>query len=205
MYVQTHLFPTGGNANEKENIGYLPLMGQAKDTIIRILKFYMEPRSKIEFNIFFDQYFSKKSENTKRLTQNTLVNYGLIEEIEDFVFVTSNLGRKWLQSESDLELILILNDHIEYIGEFIYELSEHGSLTGDELIRLASENYGIELNDSDLSRRAQILRDTNMISVNRHKRYKIEENGRIFSPSIFFLKISPIFQKDNLPNLQHPL
>ena len=176
----------------KKNIGYLPLMGQAKETIIRILKFYMEPRSKIEFNIFFDQYFSKKSENTKRLTQNTLVNYGLIEEIEDFVFVTSNLGRKWLQSESDLELILILNDHIEYIGEFIYELSEHGSLTGDELIRLASENYGIELNDSDLSRRAQILRDTNMISVNRHKRYKIEENGRIFLNKIGI----PYKQKD---------
>ena len=93
----------------KKNIGYLPLMGQAKETIIRILLFYMKPKSKIEFNKFFDQYFPKKSEATKRLTQNTLVNYGLIEEIEDFVFVTSNLGKKWLQSKSDLELILILN------------------------------------------------------------------------------------------------
>ena len=103
----------------KKNIGYLPLMGQAKETIIRILTYYMKPRSKIEFNKFFDQYFPKKSEATKRLTQNTLVNYGLIEEIEDFVFVTSNLGKKWLQSKSDLELILILNERIEFIGEFI--------------------------------------------------------------------------------------
>ena len=164
----------------KKNIGYLPLMGQAKETIIRILLFYMKPKSKIEFNKFFDQYFPKKSEATKRLTQNTLVNYGLIEEIEDFVFVTSNLGKKWLQSKSDLELILILNERIEFIGEFIYEVNEHGSLTGAELIQLANENYGIELHDSDLTRRAQILRDTNMVSINRHKQYKIEENGRIF-------------------------
>lgn len=163
----------------KKNIGYLPNMANARACIYSILEFYQHEKGYQAFQKFFEERFGSKSENTLRLTQNTLVNYGLIRETEDYVFETTELGKKWLQNPTYEFLVSILNARVEFIGELLLELQKKPCFA-DELIQKAAENYGFELGGSDLSRRMQILKAAEMVKMNRRKQYSITEKGRIF-------------------------
>ena len=163
----------------KKNIGYLPNMANARVCIYSILEFYQHEKGNQAFQKFFEERFGSKSENTLRLTQNTLVNYGLIRETDDYVFETTELGKKWLQNPTYEFLVNILNDRVEFIGELLLELQKKPCFA-DELIQKAAENYGFELGGSDLSRRMQILKAAEMVKMNRRKQYSITEKGRIF-------------------------
>lgn len=81
----------------KQGIGYLPDMKHIRMTIEKLLTFYLEEKTQSEYTEFFVLNFGTKSDSTLRLTQNTLVNYGLLEEKEDYIFLTTELGKNWLE------------------------------------------------------------------------------------------------------------
>lgn len=167
----------------KQGIGYLPDMKNMGRTVEKLLAFYAEEKSQQEFTDFFTHNFGAKSESTLRLTQNTLVNYGLLEEKEDYIFMTTELGRLWLEKKSKFHLVRIIHEHIEYIGEMLLELQEK-NLSGEQLIQRAKTYYEVELTSSDISRRAQLLKDAEMIKMNRRKIYVLTEVGAEFAKSL---------------------
>ena len=161
---------------EKSNIGYLPSMGSARETIKTILEFYQEERKDLRFKSFFEEIFGQRSEKTMSLTQRTLVNYGLIMETEDYVYKITPLGQEWLKDPTYEALVDILDEHVDYIRELLLELREHACV-GKELLKTAERKYGIVLNRSDISRRMQILKSAGLVKMNRRKQYSLTEEG----------------------------
>lgn len=165
----------------KEGIGYLPQFDNVEQTIYKLLRFYIEERGSIELKKFLqDNFLQKKgngwSENTIRMLQNTLCSYGLIKEVKDYVYMITDEGKKWLNDGTDETLIMLIHDHVKYIGELLGEL-EQQRLTRVELQRRAEVYYGLKFNNTDLTRRIQILKGTGYVSVNRHKEYELTEKG----------------------------
>ena len=153
---------------EKSNIGYLPSMGSARETIKTILEFYQEERKDLRFKSFFEEIFGQRSEKTMSLTQRTLVNYGLIMETEDYVYKITPLGQEWLKDPTYEALVDILDEHVDYIRELLLELREHACV-GKELLKTAERKYGIVLNRSDISRRMQILKSAGLVNREQTK------------------------------------
>lgn len=164
----------------KQGIGYLPDMKNMGMTIAKILTFYAEEKTQEEFEEFFRHNFGYKSENTLRLTQNTLVNYGLLEENEDYIFSATELGKCWLEKKSKTHLVNIINEHVEYISELLLELQKQ-NLSGEQLTERAKVYYGLSLNSSEMSRRCQLLKDAELIKMNRRRIYVLTEEGHKFT------------------------
>lgn len=82
-----------------------------------------------------------------------------------------------------MHLVKIIHEHIEYIGEFLLELQAR-NLSGEQLVQNAKTYYGLELNSSDLTRRAQLLREAELIEMNRRKIYVLTEEGHKFTESL---------------------
>ena len=165
----------------KEGIGYLPQFDNTEHTIYKLLNFYMEKKGRIELRKFLDENFRQKkgngwSDNTIRMLQNTLCSYGLIKEVEDYVYVITDEGRHWLNYGTSEDLVMLIHDHVKYIGELLGEL-EQQKLTRVELEKRAEIYYGLKLNKTDLTRRIQILKGTGNVTVNRHKEYMLTETG----------------------------
>ncbi|WP_418403153.1 hypothetical protein, partial [Blautia sp.] len=165
----------------KEGIGYLPQFDNTEHTIYKLLNFYMEKRGRVELRNFLEENFRQKkgngwSDNTIRMLQNTLCSYGLIKEVEDYIYVITDEGRHWLNYGSSEDLVMLIHDHIKYIGELLGEL-EQQKMTRVELQKRAEIYYGLKLNNTDLTRRIQILKGTGNVTVNRHKEYMLTETG----------------------------
>lgn len=165
----------------KEGIGYLPQFDNTEHTIYKLLNFYMEKRDRVELRRFLEENFRQKkgngwSDNTIRMLQNTLCSYGLIKEVEDYIYIITDEGRHWLNCGTSEELVIIIHNHVKYIGELLGEL-EQQKMTRVELQKRAEIYYGLELNNTDLTRRIQILKGTGNVIVNRHKEYMLTEAG----------------------------
>lgn len=165
----------------KEGIGYLPQFDNTEHTIYKLLNFYMEKRGRVELRTFLEENFRQKkgngwSDNTIRMLQNTLCSYGLIKEVEDYIYVITDEGRHWLNYGSSEDLVMLIHDHVKYIGELLGEL-EQQKMTRVELQKRAEIYYGLKLNNTDLTRRIQILKGTGNVTVNRHKEYMLTETG----------------------------
>ena len=163
----------------KHNIGYLPNMGKARETIKKCLEFYSEEQDNRKSRHFFESTFGTINDNTLRLVQNTLKNYELIMESDDYVYKTTKLGKDWLKFPQYEALIRILDEHVEFIGDLLVELRKN-DYTSKELMEVAKCNYGIILHESDMVRRLQILRDAEIVKMNRHKKYSLTESGKKF-------------------------
>lgn len=80
-------------------------------------------------------------------------------------------------------LVKIVHEHIEYVGELLFELQEQ-SLSSEQLIQRAKTYYGLELNSSELSRRMQLFKDAELVKMNRHKIYVLTEEGARFTETL---------------------
>ena len=99
----------------KEGIGYLPQFDNTEHTIYKLLNFYMEKRGRVELRNFLEENFRQKkgngwSDNTIRMLQNTLCSYGLIIEVEDYIYVITDEGRHWLNYGSSEDLVILIQD-----------------------------------------------------------------------------------------------
>lgn len=163
----------------KKNIGYLPRFDQARETITKILDFFEEEKSIYHFTQFFEENYGSKSDSTIRLTVNTLVNYGLLVETEDYVYKVSATGTEWMKDPAPMKLIKILDEHVEFIGELMLELRGTAH-TAEELIAIAKQKYEVYLGSSDFSRRCQVLKSENLIKMNRRRQYSLTAEGEKF-------------------------
>ena len=71
------------------------------------------------------------SDNTIRMLQNTLCSYGLIKEVEDYIYVITDEGRHWLNYGSSEDLVMLIHDHIKYIVEWLGELEQKKMKSGN--------------------------------------------------------------------------
>lgn len=161
----------------KKNIGYLPDFREATNTIRKILEFHRVKRSKEAFTLYCNEVYGSRNENTIRMTLTTLVNYGLLKEVEDFTYRITALGVKWLEGENQKEdLVIILNSRVDFIGELLYELRGRRR-NSEELLKTARDKYDIVIGKSDLTRRMQVLADCGIVNMNRHKEYGLTADG----------------------------
>lgn len=163
----------------KKNIGYLPDFRNARENIIQILSFFDRESSLREFIDFFVDRYGRKSDNTIRLTLNTIINYGLLVETDDFMFQVSSLGAEWMKNPTSEELIRIIDDHVDFIGDLLKEL-EGKMLSAEKLIAIADQKYEVQLSGPDFSRRCQVLKDAGLIKMNRRKLYSLTSEGEKF-------------------------
>lgn len=168
---------------KKDGFGYLPNMSDIQSSIRDILEFYIEEKTTLSFAEYIKGKYGNKSDNTVRLIQNTLSNYGLIHEVDDYVYCTTDIGRKWLEKCSMWELVRIIHEHIKFIGEILYELREK-SLNGEELSIHAEVYYNLDVHGADLTRRIQLLRGAGMVRMNRRKVYILTQEGAEFLRTI---------------------
>ncbi|MDO4274964.1 MAG: Uma2 family endonuclease [Eubacteriales bacterium] len=185
----------------KESIGYLPKFDEAEDCICDLLEFFKEEKSSIKLEEYVETCYGIKNRNTIRLLQNTLLNYGLIRETEDYIFVITNEGRQWLQHGGKEELIQIIHEHIAYIGELLEQL-EKQKMSREELQNRALQYYGIEFNNTDITRRLQIFKSVGMVRVNRHKQYELTEYGSQFLQKITLEKKTEGIRKSSAPQTE---
>ena len=160
----------------KKNIGYLPNFNQTRDNILEILEFFKQENSLNSFARFFALKYGSKSESTIRLTINTLINYGLLTETDDYIFRVSSIGANWIKNPDSMELIKIIDRHVEFISDLMHELSD-SSHTAEELIAIAEHKYDVCIGGSDFSRRCQVLKSMNLIKMNRRKQYSLTPEG----------------------------
>lgn len=173
----------------REGIGYLPQFDNVEECIYKLLRFYTEERGRIELKRFLEENFkqtgSRKgwSENTIRMLQNTLYNYGLIRETSDYVYIITEEGRKLLKYGNEEQLLILLHKHVKYMGELLGEL-EKQKLKREDLEKRAKYYYGLSFNNTDLTRRLQIFKGTGLVISNRHKEYMLTCKGEDFLEKI---------------------
>lgn len=172
---------------KKETIGLVPQMDEVCRTIAEYLTFLKYPQVLDNIQVFTAQKFRSVADSTIRQNMGTLINYGLVIEVEDYVYQTSGVGKKWLETKDPIGFFWILDEHIAFIGEILFELGK-GAKDRESLQRTAFESYGYEFHNSDLTRRLQILRSIDLIEMDRHKRYHITETGQEVLKSI---KVEP--------------
>lgn len=182
----------------KEGIGYLPQFDEVVGSMRELLEFFQEERGIIEFSRFVELHFEGKnrSESTIRLLQNTLSNYGLIRETQDYVYVITNLGQQWLRNGSPEELIKIIHDHVSYMGEILLELEEQ-KLSREEIQNRALQFYDIQFNNTDITRRLQVFKGVGMVAMNRKKIYSLTQKGADFLHNITLEPKKMICEVDN--------
>lgn len=103
----------------KDGIGYLPDFKNTVETVKVLLNFFKEEKGTIELKYLLESYFGKKdiSNNSVRLVQNTLSNYGLIYETWDYIYTVTDRGREWIKKGGEEELLMIIHEHVTYMGE----------------------------------------------------------------------------------------
>lgn len=165
----------------KEGIGYLPDFKNTVETVKVLLNFFKEEKGTIELKYLLESYFGKKdiSNNTVRLVQNTLSNYGLIYETQDYVYTVTDRGREWIRKGGEEELLIIIHEHVTYMGELLLEL-EDKKMSREEIQERAISFCGVKFNNTDITRRLQIFKSTGMVNMNRQKKYCLTYKGRDF-------------------------
>lgn len=165
----------------KDGIGYLPDFKNTVETVKVLLNFFKEEKGTIELKYLLESYFGKKdiSNNTVRLLQNTLSNYGLIYETQDYVYTVTDRGREWIKKGGEEELLMIIHEHVTYMGELLLEL-EGNRMSREEIQERAISFCDVKFSNTDITRRLQIFKSTGMVDMNRQKKYSLTQKGRAF-------------------------
>lgn len=165
----------------KDGIGYLPDFKNTVETVKVLLNFFKEEKGTIELKYLLESYFGKKdiSNNTVRLLQNTLSNYGLIYETQDYVYTVTDRGREWIKKGGEEELLMIIHEHVTYMGELLLEL-EGNRMSREEIQERAISFCDVKFSNTDITRRLQIFKSTGMVDMNRQKKYSLTKKGRAF-------------------------
>ena len=165
----------------KDGIGYLPDFKNTVETVKVLLNFFKEEKGTIELKYLLESYFGKKdiSNNSVRLVQNTLSNYGLIYETWDYIYTVTDRGREWIKKGGEEELLIIIHVHVTYMGELLLEL-EGNRMSREEIQERAISFCGVKFNNTDITRRLQIFKSTGMVNMNRQKKYSLTQKGRVF-------------------------
>lgn len=165
----------------KDGIGYLPDFKNTVETVKVLLNFFKEEKGTIELKYLLESYFGKKdiSNNTVRLLQNTLSNYGLIYETQDYVYTVTDRGREWIKKGGEEELLMIIHEHVTYMGELLLEL-EGNRMSREEIQERSISFCDVKFSNTDITRRLQIFKSTGMVDMNRQKKYSLTQKGRAF-------------------------
>ena len=165
----------------KDGIGYLPDFKNTVETVKVLLNFFKEEKGTIELKYLLESYFGKKdiSNNTVRLLQNSLSNYGLIYETQDYVYTVTDRGREWIKKGGEEELLMIIHEHVTYMGELLLEL-EGNRMSREEIQERAISFCDVKFSNTDITRRLQIFKSTGMVDMNRQKKYSLTQKGRAF-------------------------
>lgn len=122
---------------------------------------------------------------------STLITLGMIQRTTKTLYEATDLGRKWLTTKSQLDLVCCLQIKVRFIFEMLIEL-EKSSLSVKKLAAIAKVSYGFETEKIDeIRKRVTIMRGALLIQEDGPELYCLTERGKKM------LKLIIVQQKHN--------
>lgn len=162
----------------KPSIGYIPgSISEVCDTTAGYIQL-MHTAIDQESIISYSQNTYDIAISSARSFISTLTTLEMVERKTKTLYEATDLGRKWLATKSQLDLLCILQIKVFFIFEMLKEL-EKNSLSVKGLAAIAKVSYGFETEKIDeIRKRITIMRGALLIQEDGPELYCLTERGR---------------------------
>ena len=160
--------------------GYIPDKSHLMSSTREMLEFFKDgEKSFSHFFVFLKSNYNIETENTTRMTLDTLCKWKLLREVDFKTYRLTDIGADLLKTHSETSLGRQIQASTLYFGEILQELKTE-VLTGSALKQVANQKYGMSFkSSSDFSCRTQYLIGLGFIERSS-KRYRITPPGKDF-------------------------
>jgi hypothetical protein len=160
------------HAKRKDKLGFLPSpQGIRKiEAIRRLADAGLQPLSREDLNYFCHAEFGLSSSSVGSLL-TSMKAMGILHEVGPAVFETTTVGREWLYSSEDVDLIRLLHTQVRFVGELL--LNARNGIRSTELFAIAEKTYDAQTPKQLLS----LLEEARLLEKTKYLHYQTTPLG----------------------------